>query len=31
MVTNNADIEQMVTTTLHHNRQWAADCGQRVA
>ena len=28
MATNDAQIEQTVTTTLHHNRQQAADCGQ---
>jgi len=28
MATNDAQIEQMVTTTVHHNRQQAADCGQ---
>jgi len=31
MATNDAELERMVTTTLHHDRQSAADCGQRVA
>jgi hypothetical protein len=31
MATNDAEIERMVTTTLHHDRQQPADSGQEAA
>jgi len=31
MATNNSKIEQIVTTTLHHNGHWDAEYGWQVA